>query len=236
MSVDGVYLFGSALTELTLRLGGRSDSSGGVAFANRVTNWLNTSQAMLARTVLTLPDLDRVAELALIEGQNEYSRLSTTPPLTDVLAIRCVQIVDDSQSPQTKMRARRFPWLEYRALSSLASRRPTRWTRRGDLIAFDATPDSEYYTAVIDYRRRPTLGQSSLNTEWQEPWLKLAESLGWAALGNHERAAQLRNELPLNLRNAVEQPLDEEQMESMFDPDLAIVPESWERGWYVGSA
>ena len=231
MPVISLYSFAGAQTELALRLGGRNDSSSGVAFSNRTSNWLNSAQLLMAKCPIALPDLETTATINLVSGQGEYNRNNVNPPLTDMIGIQQIQISDTTTTPVLKQRIARFPFREYRALSLQASTRPTRWTRKGDLIAFDPIPDKAGYTALIDYRKQPAFGGISVPAEYQEQWIKLAVYLAWSSLGQNTKAHATYMELPGTLRSWLESPLDEDQWDSMFDTDLAIVPMGWSRGW-----
>ena len=233
MPIDILYQFGGAVAELQLRLGGRNDSSGGIAFTSRLTQWLDSAQYLIARCPVSLPDLDTTtAILDLIPDQAEYIMNSTTPPITNRIGITLIQMVDPTSSPTFKMRMRRFPWNEYRALSQQASARPTRWTRRGDMLAFDPIPDKDGYEARIDYRRMPQQGVCNIDAAYQELWIKVAKWLAWSSLDQPDKARASLAELPPLFQTWIQMPLDEDQWEAMADPDIAIVPQGWAGGWY----
>jgi hypothetical protein len=231
MPVYTLFSFAAAQNELTLRLGGRSDSSSGIPFSNRTANWLNSAQLLMAKCPIAFPDLEQTSTINLVDGQAEYNRTDVAPPLTDMIGIEQIQIVDTVATPILKQRAQRFPWREYRAISLQASARPTRWARKGDVIAFDPIPDKAGYQAVIDYRKRPVLNGVSIDAEYQEHWIKLAESMAWNSLGQNERASQTYAQIPTTLRAWLDSPLDGDQWDAMQDPDLGIKPMGWDRGW-----
>jgi len=224
-----VYSFGEAAIELQLRLGGRTDSSQGVPFINRCYNWLNQAQLLIARAPVAMSDLDSTtATLPLVQGINQYMRGQTLPPMTDMIGIVSVRI----QGP-TNFRMRRMPFIEYRALSQYATGQPARWTRRGNILAFDAFPDNQGpYTVLYDYRARPIQNTVSIDAEYQDAWIQIAKYLGWSALDQEAKAKTALSELPNLWQQWVQQPLDEEQWEAMNDPDLVIAPMGWDRGWY----
>lgn len=225
-----LYSFAAAQNELVLRLGGRNDTSNGIAFSNRTAQWLNSAQMLMARSPLNMADLEASATIMLTEGVNEYSRNSTTPPLTNMIGIEQVQIADTTQTPVLKQRLQRFPFREYRALSLQATARPTRWTRKGDLIAFDPIPDKAGYEVLFDYKAQPVMNGVSVPAEFQEQWIKLATYLAWSSLNQNERAQAVYAELPAVIRTAFEQPFDDDQADAYYDPDLGIRPSNWGSG------
>jgi hypothetical protein len=232
MPIFTLYQFGAAVLELQFRLGGRNDSSQGVAFANRCSQWLNSAQLLMARSLISIPDLDTArATLQLLPNINEYNRNTTLPPMTDFIGIQVVQIVDTTVTPQTRFRMRRMPYSEYQALSQLPTGQPRRWTRRGNRIAFDFFPDKAGYNVNFDYRARPVLNQVSIDAEYQEQWIQLAKYMAWSALDQETKAQQALSELPSEIQAMIQSPLDEEQWESFFDPDQIIAPMGFERGW-----
>jgi hypothetical protein len=235
LPVLSLWSFAGAQVELGLRMGGRTDTSSGVPFANRASSWLNSAQMLMARCPIAMPDLEETATITLVSGQAEYSRNNVVPPLTDMIAIQQVQIIDTTTTPVLKQRANRFPFREYRAISIQASSKPTRWTRKGDIIAFDPIPDQAGYEALFDYRKQPQMNGVSIPAEFQEQWIKLAVYLGWASLDQHDKAQQTYAEFPATFKSWLEMPMDDEQWDGYFDPDLAIVPYGWERGWRYSS-
>lgn len=214
-----------------LRLGGRNDTSNGIAFANRTQQWLNSAQLLMARATIAMPDLEETATITLNSGQNEYSFNSTIPPLTNIIGIEQIQIIDTTTNPVMKQRLQRFPFREYRALSLQATARPTRWTRKGNLIAFDPIPDKAGYQVLFDYRAQPVMNGVSVPVEFQELWIKLAVYMAWSSLGQNDKAKATYVELPATIRGALEQPLDDDQWDSYRDPDLGIRPSNWGVGW-----
>jgi len=228
--VISLFSFAGAQNELVLRLGGRNDTSNGIAFSNRTAQWLNSAQMLMARSPIAMPDLEESAAVMLTEGVNEYSRNSMIPPLTDMIGIEQIQIADTTQTPVLKQRLQRFPFREYRALSLQATARPTRWTRKGDLIAFDPIPDKAGYEVLFDYRKQPVMNGVSVPAEFQEQWIKLATYLAWSSLNQNERAQAVYAELPGTIRAAIEQPMDDDQWDAYNDPDLGIRPSNWGQG------
>ncbi len=231
MPVNTLYSFAGAQVELSLRLGGRNDSSSGVSFSNRTAQWLNSAQMLMARATIAMPDLEQSATFNLNSGQNEYSFNSTIPPLTDIIGIEQIQIADTTQTPVLKQRLARFPFREYRALSMQATAQSTRWTRKGYIIAFDPIPDKAGYQILIDYRKQPVMNGVSIPAEFQEQWIKLAVYMAWSALGQNDKAQLTYRELPTTIRTALEQPLDDDQWDAMNDPELGIRPSNWGVGW-----
>ncbi len=231
MPLITLYSFAGAQVELSLRLGGRNDSSSGVSFSNRTAQWLNSAQLLMAGSTIAMPDLEQTATINLNSGQNEYSFNSTIPPLTDIIGIEQIQIIDTTQTPVLKQRMARFPFREYRALSLQASAQPTRWTRKGYIIAFDPIPDKAGYQVLFDYRKQPVVNGVSVPAQFQEQWIKLAVYMAWSSLGQNDKAQATYAELPTTLRTALEQPLDDEQWDSLKDPDLGIRPSNWGAGW-----
>jgi hypothetical protein len=233
-----IYSFAAAVIELQLRLGGRNDSSQGVLFTNRLANWLNSAQYAIAAAIVAVPDLEQVATLNLVNGQTEYSFNTVSPPLTDIIGIQQIQVVDGSVSPVNKQKLRRFPWNEYRTISQQATARPTRWSRKGNLLALDPVPNlgggPNGYQLTIDYRKAPVQGQVAVPAQYSEAWIKLGEFYAWGALGQPDRAAIAKAMLPTAIQVLIENPLDQDQWEAMWDVDLAIVPEGWEgNSWFL---
>jgi hypothetical protein len=221
-----LYSWTEATSELKLRLGNRRDLAGsGVSDGlDRLGHWLDSAQARIAKSLLDMPDLEDNVTLTTIDGQSEYDLRTIIPPATEIVGIRYVK------NTTTGLRLMRFPFVEFRELVDQAEGSPVRWTRLGFNMAFDPEPDDDE-DILIEYRRRPRLGTVELDSEWQEEWLKLAEFIGWQALDQPEKATSAFTMLPARLQVLIQQPLDQDQWESLWDVDQKIVPRSFE-GWH----
>lgn len=225
--MEDLYSFDSAKEELRLRLGGRT-AVPSQDFDKRLERWLDSAQAMLAKSELELPRLDQINTTAqVVNGTSEYNlRNLLTGSLTDIANTNTLgdfiglQLV---RNDTDDIFMSRFPFADYRKISSQASGSPTRWTRKGTLLVVDPKPD-DTYELRIDYRRRPRLGVVEVDTEWQESWLQLATFIGWRALDEMQKASGVFQQLPAAVQFAVQRPLGEEEWEALWDDRLAIVP------------
>lgn len=212
------YTFNTAAEELVFRFGNRTD------LADRSGEWINAAQQRVARSIIDMPELDDIIEeFPITEDISQYDLRTTSPALTNIIGINGIK------SNETGYRMRRFPWWEYRSLVNQGSAEPTRWTRRGFHIAFDPKP-SKTITAIVEYRRRPQMDVLETPSEWQEDLIKLATSIGWSALGEHERAQVVQSEMAPLFQAAIAAPLTQEQWEAYYDENLSFLPTGWERG------
>lgn len=219
MPIDGQYTFQRAADEVILRMGRRSDNN----FSDRVADFLNSAQYKIVASYIEVPDLEDELTLPIVEDVAQYDLRTTSPPITDIVGLKWLKY------EKTGYRLRRFAWDEYQNLVNQSSSDPMRWTRRGNILAFDPIPDTSGYDMTIQFRRNPQYGVLELDTKWHESVIKLAVSYAWSAMMEHERAKAIFAELPATLQMAVSQPLDQYQWEAAFDPDLGIRPTSW--GW-----
>lgn len=210
------YTFARAVNEIMIRMGRRSDNS----FEDRVGDYLDSAQLRIAQTYLEVPDLEDLVTIHFAADTQEYDLRTTSPPITDFIGIKYVKNLE------TEYRMRRFSFEEYRQLVNQATADPMRWTRKGYTFAMDPIP-AEAGDIQLEFRRQPALGVLELGNQWQDSLMKLATSIAWSALMEHERAKSIFMELPAALQLALQQPLDQYQWESAFDPDLGIRPMSW---------
>lgn len=217
MPLYSLYTFTSAKDELRLRMGRGASSTDLDA---RLKNWLDAAQLRIAQSAIPIPDLEDQTTLRLANGQSEYDLVATRPSLTNIIGIEHVR------NSTTGQRMMRFPWVEYRSLTTQATGNPLRWTRRGYVVAFDPQPDTET-DVLFEVRKRPELGVVVLPSEWQEDWIRLAAVIGWSALQQHDRTRALTRELPISLQAAINQELSQDEWEANYDSDLAIWPETY---------
>lgn len=217
MPFNPIYNFNQAELELQARLGNRTDLGSGSA--DRLAMWLNSAQYRIAACVTAAEDLDQTFTFQTVDGQSEYDEVSIIPPLTNVIGIR------DVRNDTTQVSCRRFPWAEFRSLSQQATGQPLRWSRFGYTIALDPQPDSGGpYTIRIDYRMQPQLGLTQIPNWCQEDWITVAEWIGWKALMKPDRASQAVSMLPAALAMNIQQPLDRDRWESLYDTSQVIAP------------
>lgn len=210
------YTFNTAVEELIFRFGNRTD------LTSRAGEWINAAQQRVARSLIDMPELeDIIEEFTVTENIPIYDLRTTAPALVNIIGLRTIK------NNETGYRLRRFPWYEFRSLVNQAGAQPSRWTRRGNYLAFDPKPD-ETVTMLIEYRRRPQMDVLETPSEWQEDLIKLATSIGWSSLGEHERSRAILAELPATLLQSWQQPLTQEQWEAFYDPDLSFLPRGWE--------
>lgn len=217
MPIDPQFTFERAVHELILRFGKRADNN----FHQRVTDWLNSAQYRIAVSLVEVPDLEDQLELPITEDVQEYDLRTTSPPITDIVGIKWVK------NNATGYRMRRFPYGEYQQLVNQAVAPPMRWARNGYKLALDPIPDSSDFTITVRFRRMPRYGALEVGDQWQDLCMKLAVSLGWSSLMEHERARELLAELPAVLQLATNSPIDQAQWEAAWDPDLGIRPMSY---------
>lgn len=209
-----IYTFGTATTELLRRLGGRTDT----ATKRRVEGWLNDAMLRLAKSWLELPNLEASFTLTTVDGQSEYPLASFDVDPNDVLGIRSIR------NDTSEWLLQRFPWHEYRALGEQAEGAPVRWTRRGNLLAFDPEPDGAY-ELVIDYRRRPSSGTfDDFDSEWHEPIVAIANWVGWTALQQPQLANAAVAVINQSIVQAIQRPMSQDDFEAIWDQEFGLVP------------
>jgi hypothetical protein len=181
-----IYNFNTAVTEITLALGNRSDIN------SRVQDWLNSAQLQMAKTDLEMPQLEEtVTGFRVVSGQSEYNLLST-PVFSDfnnILGFRFIK------NDTTGVPMGRFDWSDYRRLVSQAVSPPVRWTRKGNLFAVDPQPDATYQLR-IDLRRRPRQNMIELDGEWQGHLINATIMIGAQRLGLKDTAQMAQWMLP----------------------------------------
>ena len=226
MPFDPLYTFAEAYTELKFRLGNRSDLGDGTA--DRINIFLKSAQTRVAGCVIECPDLTITGfQMTTVQGQSEYGLLEILPPATNIVGLKNVR----NNTTQVKMR--RFSWNEYRSLSQQAPGPPMRWARWGYTLAFDPQPDSEY-TVIFDYRRLPVDGTTEIPNQFQEDWLHLAEFFGWQALMKPDRAKAAFGQISVDTQLMLNQNLDQQQWESMWDTDQTIAPYGFDYPYSIG--
>lgn len=217
MPFNTLYTFNQAEVELQARLGNRTDLGSGSA--DRLAAWLNSAQYLIASCVTSAEDLDQTFTFQTVSGQSVYDEVSIIPPLTNVIGIK------DMRNDTTQVSMRRFPWTEFRSLNQQAVEAPLRWARFGQSIALDPQPgDGGPYTILIDYRMQPQFGITQVPNWIQEYWITVAEWIGWKALMKPDRAQAALSLLPTSLALNIQQPLDRNRWESMYDTDQVIAP------------
>lgn len=227
MPFNTLYTFNQAEDELKARLGNRTDLGSGSG--DRLANWLNSAQYRIAACVTAAEDLDQTFSFQTVDGQSEYDEVSIIPPLTNVIGIR------DIRNDTTQVSLRRFPWVEFRSLNQQAPGAPLRWTRFGYTLAFDPQPDAGGpYTISIDYRMQPLFGVTQLPNWCQEDWITVAEWIGWKALMKPDRAQAAVAMLPAALAMNVQQTLDRDRWESMYDTAQVIAPMGFDYPYTYG--
>lgn len=219
-----LFTFATATTELQLRLGNRSD------IAARIPTWLNSAQLRMGAAVTASAQLDiKGTPLVTTPGVSEYDLL-TAPTVVGILkSIYGIRMI---RNDTTGVRMRRFPWVDYRELNQQAQSQPMRWVRYGNTLAIDPQPENPNqtgpYTLLIDARKQPAQGTLEIDNVYQEAVVNVAEFLGWSSLMKPDRAAAAMGMVPLSVQQLVQQPLDQNQWESMFDPDQGIRPQGFE--------
>lgn len=166
------------LTELTYRLGNRSD------IQPRSIIWLNDAYyELLLSPRFTFFALDRSAPLAAPKGQRIYQVSLNFPDLWFILDIR-------NEDYQIKLR-RKDP-SEFDRTWRVEGI-PVRYTRFQDQLELDPIPDMDY-SLTLRYRIRPPElqagGDTVLDREWQEPLTCMAVQKGWEALEQWDKATQ----------------------------------------------
>jgi len=223
------YTWVSARTELLRRLGGRNDATTTL----RANEWMNSAQLTLTKSYIEFPRLEQVTtQVLFVAGQSEYNLLSVAPDLSDIIGIRAVRneglhIGPDTTNP---IRMYRFPFGEYRALSTQAVSRPIRWSRNGNLFVVDPQPDDTYETR-IDYRRRPRFETVELDSEWHQHWIQLALHYGWASLDQPDLALKAMQIVPQWLTRELQTPIQEEEWEQYWDTAGLAPHDAWIGGF-----
>jgi hypothetical protein len=175
------------LTELTYRLGNRSD------LTPRSLIWLNDAYyELLLSPRFTFYAIDRSASLAAPAGQYIYQVSLNFPDLWFILDMR-------NENFQIKMR-RKDPSEFDRSWKIQGI--PTRYTRFQDQIELDPIPDVDY-TFTIRYRVRPPElvqgGETILDREWDEPLTTMAVQKGWEALEQWDKASSQKQLVEVQL-------------------------------------
>lgn len=175
------------LTELTYRLGNRSD------IQPRSIIWLNDAYFELLLTPrFTFFELDQTATLDAPAGQRVYSVSTNFPNLWFILDIRNenYQIKLKRKDPSEFDRTWRIQGI------------PTRYTRFQDQIELDPIPDVDYQL-TLRYRIRPPEliagGDTIIQREWQEPLMTMAVQKGWEALEQWDKATQQKQIVEMQL-------------------------------------
>ena len=212
MPMDAQYSFDAAVDEMVLRFGRRNDNS----FQARCREWLNSAMYRAAASLIDAPDLEDTLTLTIDNTVNEYDLRTTTPPITDIIGIKYVKNL------WTGYRMRRFSFEEYRQLVNQANGDPMRWSRKGYVLALDPVPNNDTTTMTIEYRRLPEAGVLEFDSKHHDSLIKIAVSIGWSALMEHQRGQSVMAELPPTWQAALAQPLSQEQWEAMWDPDLGL--------------
>jgi hypothetical protein len=175
------------LTELTYRLGNRSDLS------PRTLIWLNDAYyELLLSPRFTFFEIDRSAGLLAPAGQYIFQVSTNFPDLWFILDIR-------NEMYQIKLR-RKDPSEFDRAWRTTGI--PARYTRFQDQIEIDPTPDVDYQLTLRYRMRPPELQQGSdtiLQREWDEPLLTMAVQKGWEALEQWDKASSQKQMLETQL-------------------------------------
>lgn len=208
------FSFETMRAELLRRTGGRTDTTS----RDRATFWLNAATARLAKTPIELPYLETNFSITVVEDESEYTISAYVVDPNDIIGIRSVRNSTSGWAMQ------RFPFADYRRISTQASAAPIRWARRGHLFVVDPSPDGNY-ELKIDYRKRPdtdSIGQ--FDNEWHETILHIATWIGWNALNEQEQARAAIEMIPATVRRAIEIPLGQDEFEALWDDQLGIYP------------
>lgn len=210
-----IYTFATAKTEAQYRLGNRSDVSSGSP--SRLDNWLNTACVQFAKCEIELPLLETTVTKTLSSGDSEYNIVSDFS-LADVIGIRTVRNNTSGQ---------RMSWMNfdvYRSLASQASGAPIRWSRRGNLLVVDPSPNVTT-TIQLDYRKRPTASSlAQFDDEWHDTIIDLAAYIGWKALGEPEKAAAKFRLLPAFVQRALQEPTGQDVWEAQAGDRAGLEP------------
>lgn len=225
--VNPIYTFAQATTELQLRLGNRSD------LGSRIATWLNSAQIRMAAAVIACEELDVLsAPLVTVAGQSVYDLQAAPTSISNIIGIKSIR------NDTLQVRMRWFPWTEFRELNQQAPGGPLRMAMWGYTIAVDPQPEnpneSGPYTLLIDYRREPTRGVTDIPNRFQEDWIAVAEWIAWRALMKPDRAQAALSLTPQSLQTLVQNPLDMEQWNSMWNTDLAVRPLGFDWPWLIG--
>lgn len=217
MPLDPLYSFAQAQDEVILRLGRRLDND----FQGRCAQYLNSAIYRIATSFMDVPDLEDYVNILIAPDVNEYDLRTTSPPINEFVGLKWMKY------EKTGYRLRRFAYDEYKNLVHQASGDPVRWARNGYTLCLDPKPNTAGYNLVMQFRRLPQQGFLELDSKWHENAIKMAVFIGWSAVMEHERARAVLAELPAQFQLLVQQPIDQAQWESAFDPDLGIRPLSF---------
>lgn len=208
-----LYSWSEARTEALRRLGGRTDST----TSARMDKFLESAQLQLAKSFVEFPRLEQVTDgVKLTTGESEYNLLTEAFSLGDLIGILSVRLLSSADGNVSPRRMYRFPFYEYRALSTQSSSAPVRWARHGTLFVVDPKPDQNY-TLLIDYRRRPREQTVELDSEWHDHWINLAVFYGWKAFGQSNMAQASFDSLPAWLQRQLQSPVQEMEWEAWWD-------------------
>ena len=212
---NDIYSFSSTVAEVLDRLGGRNSARD----FDRATRWVNSAQQTMAFSELELISLETRSTLHLIEDQSEYTLTNFPDGFEDLLGIRSIRNSTDS------WRMKRFPWLDYRTISTQSEGRPSAWARHGVLLAVDPKPDAAC-TILVDWRRKPRPGIIEVGSQWQEVLVGLGAYYGAQALGESALAKNFFSTLPATIQLRTQVPMNEAEWEAMWDDELGLVPQS----------
>jgi len=206
--------YDAMVTEVTSRLGGRSD------IAARIGRWINYAYLeLLMQPRFSFFELDKTSDNAILAATPSFD-LSTIADFWFLL-----HLADTTNS-------RRLERSHIKVLDDLITTtgQVQRFARFGPIAYFDPIPDANF-TLRVRYRRRATplvsgTAFDDLGDEWEEPLVTLSVVKGWEALDQRDKASEQRQLLEPMLAAREDVP----GLEFMADTEITIEPVTEWRG------
>lgn len=206
--------YDAIVTEVTLRLGGRTD------IAARVGTWINMAWLELLQSPrFSFFELDATFDDVVLSGATTFSLI----PIGTFWFI--LDVIDRTNSRR----------LEPSSIKVFDDLIPTtgqvqRYARFANFIQFDPTPDANF-NIRLRFRRRPTRLESGtlfdgIGDEWEEPLTILSVIKGWEALDQRDKAMEQRQLLEPILAMREDVP----NLEQIADNAVTIMPITQWRG------
>ena len=164
------------LQEMTWRLGNRTD------ITPRTIIWLNDAYfELLLSPRFTYFQVDKRVTWTALNNQRNYTLSTWVPDLWFILDVRN-EVYQQKLSRKDPSEFDRTWWI---------NGMPLRYTRFGDRLEIDPTPDMDYDMSMR-YRIRPSElvagGNHLLTREWDEVLITMAVQKGWEALEQWDKA------------------------------------------------
>lgn len=187
--------FNAIKTEVLARLGNRTD------LGARVERWINYAYfELIASPRFSFYELETSTAIVTVVGKNTYN-LSA-----DILNGEKIWVITSLYDESNRMLLKKSHMREMERKGSsygytsygqnLIPGRPTHYARSDNVIALFPVPDA-VYVIVLRYLQRPDDAVAGddfigLGTEWEELLVTLSVSKGFEAIGQVDRALELR--------------------------------------------